>query len=195
VTHPTTQALFEAIGPGITTDDDGTLLSFLDGAGHQLGDVDDRVRDDDASLGWERELDPDLTRAPGWAGQFVGVVIPGGTSLAEARAMIRARRAFRRGTPDALRDAARAHLTGTKRVDLFERDGSAYRVRVRTYARETPDPGSVALALQAAKPAGLVLVHEVFPGLPYDERDALFATFDDLDASAATFDQLDQGGA
>jgi hypothetical protein len=191
--HPFTAELYDALGPGVAHDDaPGYLLArYLDGPGALLGDVASRVRDTDDGLGWERELDPDLTRAPAWAGQFVGVRIPDGTPLARARELIRERRAFRRGTPDALREAARTFLTGTRRVDLVERDGSAYRLRVITYARETPDPGAVLLALQAAKPAGLLLVHEVLSGIPYDERDLDADSYDELDALAPTYDQLD----
>lgn len=195
--HRTTVELYNALGPGITDGDleaGGLLLRLLDAVGQLLGDVDDRVRDTADGFGWQRELDPDTTLSPAWLGAFVGVTIPDGTPLARARQLILERRAFRRGSPDAMLEAARELLTGTKRVDLFERDGSPYRLRVRTYESETPDPARVRAALEAAKPAGLVLVHEVYPGAEYDERDARFATYNALDASAATYDQLDRGG-
>lgn len=346
--HPTTHAVYRALGPTMTDGDtDGVLLRYLDASARLLGDVDDRVRDNDSGLGWARELDPDLTLSPAWLGQFVGVTVPDGLSLADARARVLERASFRRGTPAALVAAAQAQLTGSRRVDLFERDGSAYQLRVRTYEAETPanlvsnpsfdvnttgwnagtrdttvahsgaaslridkletsnatrqftitlpasttytlsaywlldastygpsplgvlpyldvtgpngydspntssadttrvgvwqrvahtfttgaagtynlraiqqgvgarvawlddvmlQRGTVATpyisntdnpvrdALEAAKPAGLVLVHEVYPGAPYDERDAVYATYNQLDASATTYDTLDRGG-
>lgn len=198
--HPTTELVHERLGPALTADDEATgwtLLAFLDAGVRPLGEVDDVVRDTDAGLGWARELDPELTSRPAFLGQFVGATVPAGMSDDDARHLVRDRPAVRRGSPGALRSAAQQHLTGARRVDLFERDGSPYRVRVRTYTAQTPDPAAVLRALLEAKPAGLTLVHEVFAGLPYDERDALFATYDELDASAPTFDLLDAttGGA
>lgn len=194
--HATTLELYDALGPGQTTgDDEGgyLLLRLLEGVGSLLGDVDDRVRATAEGGGWEQELDVDTTRSPRWLGQFVGVRIPDGTPLVRARELVRERRAFRRGSPAALRDAARNLLTGTRRVDLFERDGgNAYRVRVRTYESETPDPAAVYAALLEAKPAGLLLEHEVYPGASYDDRDARYATYDALDAAAPTYDDLDR---
>lgn len=191
MTHPTTDLLYDAIGPGITTLDNGTLLNWLDGPGSLLGEVDDVVRDSATAPGWAAELTADGSHNPRWTAQFLGVQVPGDASEQMVRDLIAARPSFRRGTPGALRAAAQLLLTGTKRVDLFERDGSAYRLRVRTYASETPDPAAVEAALRATKPAGLVLTYEVFNGLPYDERDPLFTTYDALDASAATYDALD----
>lgn len=199
--HPTTERLYRDLGEGATRGDaDGgyLLLRLLEGWGALLGDVDDRVRATADGDGWEQELDVDVTRSPAWLGQFVGVTIPDGTPDARARELVRERRSFRRGSPAQLIEVARAHLTGSARVDLRERDGSAYRVTVTTYATETPDPAAVLEALMEAKPAGLLLTHEVLQGVPYDERDAAHLTYDALDASAATYDQLDRnvtGGA
>lgn len=192
MTHPTTDRLYDAIGPAITDlDPDGILLALLDGPGSLLGEVDDIVRDTDDGLGWSREFDPALANHPRWTAQLLGVQVPQDASDLMVRDLIVARPSFRRGTPGALRLAAQQFLTGTKRVDLFERDGSAYRLRVRTYTSETPDPARVEQALRQVKPAGLVLTYEVFTGAPYDERDARFTTYDALDASALTYDSLD----
>lgn len=192
MTHPTTDRLYDALGPAITGQDpSGLLAPWLDGPGHLLGEVDDVVRDTDSGLGWSREFDPALAKHPRWTAQLLGVQVPDGVSEQTIRDLIVARPSFRRGTPGALRAAAQALLTGTKRVDLFERDGTAYRLRVRTYTAETPDPAAVERALREVKPAGLALTYEVFTGAPYDERDAAFATYDELDASATTYDTLD----
>jgi hypothetical protein len=200
VTHPTTALVLEHLGPTLTDDDDGTLEAFLDAGVRPLGEVDDIVRDTDAGDGWARELNPDTTSRPAWLGQFVGAVVPAGMTDAAARQLVRDRPAIRRGSPGAVRAAAQQHLSGTRRVDLFERDGGPYKVRVRVYSTQlpldgagNPDPEPVRLALMAAKPAGLTLTLEVYPGTPYDERDAGFATYDALDASATTYDLMDRG--
>lgn len=195
--HPSTVRLYDAIGPGITRDDDTggwLLLRLLDGIGAEIGAIDDVARDSETSLGWVRELDPDTTTRPGWLAQFVGSRVPTGTSLAEAREIVRARPTLRRGSPGALIDAVRRTLTGTRRVDLFERTPDVNHITVRTYASETPDPAATERAARSQKPVRRVLVMEVFPGLPYDERDARFATYDEMDAAFPTYDALDRGG-
>lgn len=195
--HRTTEQLYADLGEGITRGDESghVLLAFLEAWGHLVGDVDDRVRATDEGAGWEQELDVDTTRSPAWLGQFVGVTIPAGTTLTRSRELVRERRAFRRGSPAALREAAQAHLTGTRRVDLYERDGgAAYQLRVITYTSETPDPSAVRAALEAEKPAGLVLTYEVLSAAPYDSLDATATTYDALDARATTYDALDRSG-
>lgn len=193
MTHPTTEALYDAIGQGITSQDPlGLLKTWLDGPTSLLGEVDDVVRDGDTYIGWAGELTADGTHRTRWTGQLLGVVIPDSADDATARALILSRPAFRRGTVGALRQAAEMHLTGTRRVDILERDTSAYHLTVRTYAQETPDPAVVLRDLLAAKPAGLVLAYVVLTGDPYDSRDAEFATYDALDAYRPTYDDLDE---
>lgn len=192
MTHPTSDRLYDAIGPGITgLDPDEILKVWIDGPASLLGEVDDIVRDTENGLGWSREFDPAFAQHPRWTAQLLGVQVPADATEQAVRDLIVARPSFRRGTPGALRGAAQAHLTGTRRVDIFERDGSAYQLRVRTYTAETPDPAAVEATLFEVKPAGLVLTYEVFTGAPYDERDGDFATYDALDASALTYDSLD----
>ncbi len=204
MTHPTTDRVYEALGPGLTADDDGSLRLWLDGAGHQLGEVDDMVRDvapanagwsDDldalfgetpeaAAPGWAREFDPETTSQPRWLAQFVGVRAPAALDDQQVRALIIDRPAFRRGTPAALKDAARVLLTGSQFVGLTERaGGSAYRLHVITYVPETPDPAAVEKALRVAKPAGLVLTYQAVPATSYAAREV---------QAAVTYSALEQ---
>lgn len=136
MTHPTTEALYDAIGPGITGQDPtGTLLAWLDGPGSLLGEVDDVVRDGDLP-GWAAELTATGTHRTHWTAQLLGVVIPDGASDVAARALIQDRPAFRRGTVPALVAAAKEHLAGSQYVSVIERDGSPYKVRVQVYSEE-----------------------------------------------------------
>lgn len=186
MTHPTTELLYEAIGLGITQQDDGTLLAWLDGAGSLLGEVDDVVRDSATAPGWAAELTADGSHRPRWTAQFLGVQVPGDATDATARELIATRPSFRRGTVGALSASAAMLLTGSRYVGVRERDGSPYRVTVTTYTTETSDATVVNAALQAAKPAGLLLTHQVVPPTSYAALEAQPAlTYTTLEAQAA----------
>lgn len=166
---PVALQTYEMLGPALVESDQaagGVGLALLNAILTPLQPVDDIVADlpdqaDGFSPGWSRELDPRTTSRPGWAMQFTGDTPPPGLTVSELRARFDDRPHQRRGRPASLIASARPLLTGTRFVQVFERDGSAYRVRVRTYAEETPDPAAVNAALQAAKPGGLLLEHEV----------------------------------
>jgi len=181
----TTTKLFDAIGPGITTGDDGTLLAWLDGPGALLGEVDDVVRDTDLP-GWAAELDYARTHRTRWTAQFVGVEIPDGTGDAAARLLIRDQPSTRRGTVAAIRGAAQATLTGAKYVNVIERDTSAYTFRVQTFTTETPDAAATEAAIRAQKPAGLILTYESISPTSYTVKESEAAqTYTALEAEAA----------
>lgn len=185
MTHPTTDLLYEAIGPAITRGDDGTFLDWLDGAGSLLGEVDDVVRDTDLP-GWAAELTYDRTHRPRWTGQFLGVQIPAGADDLAARDLIRDHPAIRRGTVAALVAAAQTTLTGSRYVNVIERDGSPYQLRVQVFIEETPDPAATEAALRAQKPAGLVLVFQPIGISTYTALELAAAqTYTDLEAEAA----------
>lgn len=120
----------------------------------------------------------DVDRCPDWAlpwlAQLVGVTIPAGvTDPEQVRAGIRDVAGWKRGTPAALRAAAGFYLTGSKTVIFRERDPSGsdppYTLEVVTRVGETPDPAAVQAALEAAKPAGLVLTYRTVAGWDYQE--------------------------
>lgn len=185
MTHATTSLLFRDIGPGITVGDDGTLLAWLDGPGSLLGEVDDVVRDTTLP-GWAAEFDPDRTHRPRWTAQLLGVEVPASSTDLQARALIRDRPSFRRGTLGAITAAAQSVLTGSKYVQVFERDGGAYRLRVQTFTEETPNIAALTAALQAQKPAGLVLTVQVVPMSSYTALESSpTQTYTSLEAEAA----------
>jgi hypothetical protein len=185
MTHPTTDRLYEAIGPGITGTDTGTLHNWIEGPGRLLGEVDDVVRDTDLP-GWAPELTYERTHRPRWTGQFLGVQIPDSANDTTARNLIRDRPSFRRGTPEAISAAARTTLTGTQYVTLFEREGGAYKLRVQTFTEETPDSAATQAAILAQKPAGLTLTFQVVPMTSYLALEAQATqTYTALEAEAS----------
>lgn len=196
MTHPTTDLLADALGPGLNRDADGNpnavLAGWLDGPGHLLGAIDDLVRGDD---GWARVLDPTVTPAEwlGWVAQFAGVRLRRGLTDTQQRLRVLETSGQRRGTPAAIVGAAAQLLTGFRRVDLDERaGGDPYVLRVTTYAAQTPDPAAVADAMLAEKPAGILLIYEVRQGVSYQEAADAFPgqTYGDLQAEFATYGDL-----
>jgi hypothetical protein len=133
-------------------------------------DIADLVRDDPDSdaPGWSALVDAD--RAPAWAlpwlAQLAGVVLRANLSEAAQRLAIKELAGQKRGR---LRSgaAARQYLIGpdgspdTATVYVFERYGSAYRMRIATLEAETPDPAAVLAALEAEKAGGIILDYDV----------------------------------
>jgi len=179
--------LWEAIGPAFTADDHRygyPLLKYLDGSQHLLGEA-------VAAADWTAALDVD--RAPAtalpWLGQFHGVEVTADLSDVEARDLIRTRRGRRRGTPAAILAEIRATLTGGKTVEMTERDGGAYQLRVRVYDSETTSLDDLRAAIGREKPAGLVLTLEVFPGQDYAAFKLRHATYADARAAYTSYAQ------
>lgn len=176
------------------------LLTLIESFGHLAQQVDDYARDTDEGPGWSNLIDG--TRAPadalGYLGQFVGVEPPrlldGETDEEYAerfRSLILAPLGFIRGTPAALRLVAQQHLTGTKQVYFYERDGgNAYQLRIHTRAAETPDPDAVERALISQKPAGIVLTYSTIVGGDYDTLLGAHADYDEVEADFTDYDDI-----
>lgn len=163
---------YDALGPWARADTGvHELLALVDAIFKQLVEIDDLVRDSDTHVGWGRLLDVDV--APEWAlpwlAQFVGVTPLVGLDAASQRLRIKEAAGFSRGSVAAVKAAAGQFLTGTRRVEMYERDGSAWRFRIRTYASETPNAQAVRDAVKALKPAGLVFIHEVQSGIQVNQ--------------------------
>jgi hypothetical protein len=193
VVTPTSLEAWGALGPWAEEDRaSGTydLLRYVAAVGDLLDAVNVLARDTDTDPGWSVLMDPD--RAPSnalaWLAQFAGVRVLVGLDDASQRLRIKDAAGLRRGTPDAMRAAAQQWLTGSRQVILFERDTSAYHLKVRTYAAETPNQARVLAALLAEKPAGLVLAYEVAAGATYAQISAYKATYPLLDAAFGTYE-------
>jgi hypothetical protein len=153
------------------------LLTFLDAIGSQLAETEAYTRDDATHTGWGQLLDVNVcpTNALPWLAQLAGVAIPVGTSDSAARALIIAQANAKRGTPATLIAVLQAFLTGTKSVQLFERNPDPYSFIIVCQASQIPGgvggaTAALALAaLTAAKPAGLVMSFIVQAGLTWAE--------------------------
>jgi hypothetical protein len=163
------------------------LLVLLGGLGVAFGELHDIVRDTDTAPGWSSVLDPE--RCPAfalpWLAQFAGVQYPAGLTEAEQRDRITSPPAFERGTFAALQATARKHLTPGAVLTIRERDGSPYRITVLVRAGQiATSTAALTTALQAQKPAGLILTLLVTSGVTWDELtgtwDALTGTWDQL---------------
>lgn len=169
---PLVREAYYGLGPWARADEDvWELLQFVQALFGQLVEIDDLVRDTDEHVGWGRLLDVDA--APEWAlpwlAQFVGVTPIKGLDAASQRLRIKEAAGFHRGSVNAIKAAAGQYLTGTRRVELYERDGSPWRFRIRTYESETPNAQAVRDAVAALKPAGLIFIHEVQRGLAINQ--------------------------
>jgi len=108
--------------------------------------------------GWPAFADLDSTAHPEWLGRATGTQVPAGMVGEEARAYVRERAAWRRGTPGAMLAAAR-EVYPTGAIALVERDGSPWRTTIRLYAGEATeaDKARIVAAVSAHKPVGIVL--------------------------------------
>lgn len=192
----TGQRLYDELEPLARDSDAGLsypLARFCDALALLLDEVADLSRDgDDEAPGWTSIFDPDGAPAAWlpWMAQLVGVQFSPSLPEADRRARIKATDGFKRGTPAALVAAAQATLTGTKKVYLTERHGSAYRLTVATLASETLDPSATLAALMEQKPAGLVLTHAVVTGGTYGDLASTHTDYADVKATFASFDEV-----
>lgn len=163
------EEMFDALGPWSRADGEETgwaLLHLCEATAGRLDPLRSIVMDDEDHPGWSSVLDVD--RAPRewlpWLAQFVGVRLPAGLDEVAERARIRSTDGFNRGTPAAIKGAARQYLRGpdgtpdTATVFLTERHGSAYRLTVAVHASEMIASADVIYkAVLEQKPAGIVL--------------------------------------
>lgn len=115
---------------------------------------------------------------------------PSGLSEAEQRAAIAALAGWRAGSTDAIRMLVQQYLTGTRAVTVARSYGGNWaRVRLITYAAETPYPWKVAEAIARpdVAPATVELLHVVYAGASYADLDAGFGTYADMDAALGTY--------
>jgi hypothetical protein len=183
------QEAYAALGPWSRADESGELLQLVYALFNPIVAIDDIVRDSDTHTGWGKLLDVDEAPAIAlpWVAQFVGVETITGLDEASQRIRIKAAAGFNRGSVSAIRAAAQQHLTGTRRVELYEREGSAWTFRLRTYLGETPDSQLVQDAVAALKPAGLVFVYEVQEGI---EINAITGTIDSQPGTISDYSDL-----
>lgn len=111
------------------------LLRYVVANAQMFEDVDALARSN-----WSILLDLDRVPDNGlpWLGQFLGVVVDTALPVDRQRQQIREHVGWARGRPATLKSAIRPYLSGSKTVDIIERDSSAYHFEVRTFGDETP---------------------------------------------------------
>lgn len=167
-------------------------------------------RDDDQGelVGYGIALDvnnPDIPRAAlDWAAQFVGEVISITISDVDAVEQIIDHPYGDRGTTQAIKDAAKATLTGDRDVVLRERDpvaliangfpstpeDDAYGLTVITYTSQTPDPAATEAAIRKVIPGGIILNFEVLDGQDWQLVKNNYATWADVKATYPTWQHV-----
>lgn len=187
--HALVQKVYDALGPWARADSDGHLLDFVRALVEPLAGMSDIVSDSPSHEGWGILMDLDSVpeEALAWLAQFVGVELSADLDPEGQRIRIAEAAGFKRGTPEAIIAAAKQYLTGQRKVELYEREGSPWRFRLRTYATETPDPGRVVSAVEALRPAGLVVTYEIQQGV---EIDGLSGTIDSQPSTIASYSDV-----
>ena len=166
--------------------DDGTVYALLGAACLPVKPQVDVLRDTAAAA--------DPMAAP--AARLPWVAAAGGVDLtsvpdADKRAFIASETSRYRGNRAAIVQRVGLTLTGARRVFVeCPYLGDPARIRVRTYAAETPDPTATAAAIRAEVPAWLRLTIDTAAGMTWDQRKAKYGTFDDEKATGKTYDEL-----
>lgn len=153
------------------------LLKLCDALTTGVAEIEALAADTDTQDGWGPLLD--VTAAPAKAlpylAGFVGATIPAALDEAQTRDLIRSAPGRRRGTVQAIKDAASLWLSGTKVVTVTERvGGDAYAFQVSVYAAQIVDLTQLQATLQAAKPAGLTMTVNVLTGRTVAQFEADF---------------------
>jgi hypothetical protein len=180
--------LYERLWPQTIEDEanEWHLLLFCEAlAGTLFEQVRSYVADRDDMLGWEIIFDVDECppEALPYLAQFVGVHFEDSLTVEQQRAKIKGRPAFKRGTLGAIEEAAKQRLTGGKFVFVAERaEGHAYRLLIRTFDSQTPDPVATRKDILTQKPAGILLDYEAVAMLIYLQVKEENPTYADLKA-------------
>lgn len=167
-----------------------TLLADIDYDSDDPADTSTLVDPRVADIGW----------LP-WLAQLVGVPLRPELSETEARDAVEfASAGWRAGTKQAVADAARSELTGTRFARVYDHsitepgDGGQWDVLIVTRTSETPDVGAVLAAVErrAAKPAGVVLHHRAYEAT-WDTVSGTYPTWLTLEAAGA-WDRIQEAG-
>jgi hypothetical protein len=178
-----------ALGDALARRGGAQLEDLVDGYAAPVAPLDERLQP--TAREWPAAFDLDTTPDPAFIGAATGTRVPGGLTLTQQRDYVRDRASFRRGTPQAIKGAVAQLLTGTRRVDLYERDGSPWHLRVRTYSAESAGvtDADILAAAGTQKPVGITLDAEVALGASYEHHTAEHATYEDFTAAYSSYDE------
>lgn len=183
--------VLDGLGPAFGGRAGDLLEQLVDGLTSEVGATDALLSPAGAEE-WPVVFDLDTTPHPGWLGQTAGTRVPGGLTRQQEREYVRDRRAWRRGTPAAIKAAVAATLRGSRRVDLVERNGSPWRLTVQVYASEVPngDTAPILVAAISQKPVGIVVDVEVISGASYAHMETTHGpTYADFATAFPTYSQ------
>ena len=168
-----------SLGPTFTKLAGPVLRSLLKIAGDALDPLERLVRDEPGYPGWSLAGDLDKTPSLAWLLQWVGVTYRDELSSSSNRDSGRLRPEMQRGTPGHFMAVAREHLSGAKKVEIYERYGGNKRaVLVRVYAAElVGTQTSLETALRRTKPWTIQLAVEVVTGWSYDQARTAYPTY------------------
>jgi hypothetical protein len=198
VSRPTTgsvaDTIWASVEPAVPEDEGfgwpfGIYVAANTGA---IQTIDDWVRDSALGIGWSMFLDPDRCPVEGlpWLAEIAGEILPHGTSEGDARTLLNLQPQKERGTVQAMLDAIKATLTGTKFVDLLERVDTAWRTEYFVLESECADGAATLAAAMSQKPAGIILVGTVLAGDAFAWDEATHA-WDDGAIATITWDGVD----
>jgi hypothetical protein len=193
----TGQRFYDATAPLAGHDEEnGWPIALLTvGFAAMLDQVADLVSDtDDDVPGWVTRLFDIDNEPAGWlpiTEAFLGVNPYPAVDEAGRRTRLKQTDGRRRGTPAAIKGAARQFLTGGQTVYLTQRVGAvATDYTVATLVSETPNSALVEAALVEQKPAGFNLTYTTITGGTFDTLRDTHVDFDDVDATFADFDAV-----
>lgn len=182
--------VLDAVGEAFRTRAGPGLEPLVTGLTAALQDVADLTDPHPPPGGeWSDVVDLDRTLAPAWLGAVTGTPVPAGLTLDRARAYVRNRSAWQRGTPAAILAAARS-VYSRGHVELLERDGSAWKATLRVYGATELELERIRIAAAPQKPVGIVLVVEAAAGATYAHLSAHHGTYAELAAEFPTYDAM-----
>lgn len=187
MSEPVAQRVLDAVGEAFRARAGAATEPLVTGLVTGLQDVSDLS--DPGDHPWSDAFDLDATPAPRWLGAVTGTPMPMGLTAAQARATVRDRSTWQRGTPAALLAAARSAYT-RGHIELLERNGSAWKATLRVYGATNLELEQVRVAAAAQKPVGIVLTVEAAVGATYAHLSAVHGTYAELAAEFPTYDAM-----
>ena len=169
------------------TADDGTVLSLLRAAG---APVTDALRTLTEAAATADPLTTPYDRLA-WLAAIAGIDVSTIADEGAVRTAIGTQAWRFRGCRSAIVLRVGQTLTGQRRVFVeCPYLADPLKIRVRTYAAETPDADVTEAAIRAEVPAWLALTVDVAAGMTWDERKAAYTDWDDEKATGGTWNDL-----